>query len=486
MKNKILWVLLFTGSISILQAQSADSLMQAPPRQAEKNALKFNLNSDGSHYFQATFLNQTWVRYNESNPGTLQFQKTAPSTFDIGLRRTRIQLYGQINDQTFIYFQFGQNNYNNTFNYAPTAVSNGTTTTYLYNNRKLAAFFHDALCEFKVTKNNALKLGGGLTVLNGLSRFSQPSVSSIMTMDVPVFLQYTVDQTDQFDRRLAVYARGQVRKLDYRAYLSNPFPVGSNGLSPAGISPAASFVNPFVLPKGHGEGIHNQYGTYIAYNFFENEPHVTPYMSGTYLGAKKVMNVALGAVYQKAATWRQTLDNGGMVKDTVYDNMLHVSVEVFMDLPVNKEKGTAVCAFAGYYHLNYGKNYLRYNGIMNPATGTSAANLVQSSAYGNAFPMFGTGEVVYTQFGYLLPKSVLGEKNGQLLPYVSAQYADYMALQNKPMVVANTGINWLIHGHKSKLSLDYQNRPTYYKDPAGIIKQGARKGCVTLQYQVFI
>lgn len=102
------------------------------------------------------------------------------------------------------------------------------------------------------------------------------------------------------------------------------------------------------------------------------------------------------------------------------------------------------------------------------------------------FPCLETGEVVYTQFGYLLPKSVLGEKNGQLLPYVSAQYADYMALQNKPMVVANTGINWLIHGHKSKLSLDYQNRPTYYKDPAGIIKQGARKGCVTLQYQVFI
>lgn len=34
-------------------------------------ALKLKLNEQGSHYFQFTFLNQTWVRWNQSNPGSL-------------------------------------------------------------------------------------------------------------------------------------------------------------------------------------------------------------------------------------------------------------------------------------------------------------------------------------------------------------------------------------------------------------------------------
>lgn len=450
----------------------------------EKSALKFNINSDGSHYFQATFLNQTWVRFNESNPGTTQFQKNTPTTFDIGLRRTRIQLFGQINDRTFIYFQFGQNNYNSAFNYAPVAITSGTNTTYIYGNRKLAPFFHDALCELKVSKGNELKIGGGLTIMNGLSRFAQPSIGTIMTMDVPVFLQYSVDQIDQFDRRLAIYARGIIKKVDYRIYLSDPFPIGTNGSTPAALSTNATFVNPVVLAKGYGPGINKQFGGYLAYNFFENEAHSTPYMTGTNLGSKKVFNIAIGGVYQKAATWRQRLDNSGLVKDTVYENMLHLSLETFLDMPLNKDKGTALNAFAGYYNTNYGKNYLRYNGLMNPATGSIANNLLQSSAYGNAFPMFGTGQVVYTQLGILLSKKLLGEKNGQLMPYLSGQYADYFALQNKTMLVLSAGLNWFIQGHKSKLTLDYQNRPTYYKEGT-LVKAGSRKSCLVLQYQIF-
>lgn len=451
-----------------IYAQQVDTTKKIVP---EKNALKFNLNSDGSHYFQASFMNQTWVRFNESDPGTTLFSKPAPNTFDIGLRRTRIQLFGQITDRTFIYFQFGQNNYNNTTGY--NASGNG--------NRKIAAFFHDALCEFKVSKGNQLKLGGGLTVLNGLSRFSQPSVGTIMTLDVPVFLQYSVDQIDQFDRRLAVYARGQLAKLDYRVYISNPFPIGSNGTVPPPISKNANFVNVGAIPNGHGPGIHNQFGGYFAYNFFDNEGHTTPYMTGTYLGAKKVWNIAIGGVYQKSATWNLSHD----AKDTLYHDMLHVSVESYLDLPMNKEKGTMFSAFAGYYNTNYGTNYLRHNGIMNPATASTATNLVQSGAYGNAIPMFGTGQIVYVQAGFLLPKKLLGEKNGQLMPYLSGQFADYNALQHKGMILFDVGMNWFIKGHNSKLSLDYQNRPTYYTEGTiKDIKAGSRKNCVILQYQI--
>ncbi len=482
--KKINLIIFFLAISYILPAQNADSLSKANLKKPdEKSALKYNINADGSHYIQATFLNQTWFRFNENNAGSTQFQKSAPTSFDIGLRRTRMQLFGQIDDRTFIYFQFGQNNYNNTFN-APTSATSGSNTTYAYGNRKLAPFFHDALCEYRLSKGNQLKIGGGLTVLNGLSRFSQPSIGTIMTMDVPVFLQYSVDQIDQFDRRLAIYARGQIKKIDYRVYMSDPFPIGSNGATPAALSTNATFVNTILYKQGHGPGIHKQFGGYVAYNFFDNEGHTTPYMTGTSLGNKKIFNIACGAVYQQAATWRQTLDANGVVKDTVFDNMLHLSLETYLDMPLNKEKGTAINAFAGYYNTNYGKNYLRYNGIMNPATGSNATNMVQSNAYGNALPMFGTGQVVYTQFGILLPKKLLGDKNGQLMPYLSGQYADYFALQNKPMVVVNAGLNWLINGHKSKLSLDYQNRPTYFKEGSSI-KAGSRKSCITMQYQIF-
>src|SRR5687768_423886 len=99
-------------------------------KQPDKDVLKFNLNEDGSHYFQVTFLNQTWLRYNQSNPGTTVEGLEKNNTFDIGLRRTRIQMFGQLTDKVFLYFQFGQNNFNSQFNTG--------------SNRKLAAFFHDA------------------------------------------------------------------------------------------------------------------------------------------------------------------------------------------------------------------------------------------------------------------------------------------------------------------------------------------------------
>lgn len=470
MKNHLFWIISFCLPLSLSWGQLSDSLVKPAP---DKSALKFNLNADGSHYFQAIFMNQIWLRYNESNPGTTHFSKSAPETFDIGLRRTRVQLFGQLTDRVFLYFQFGQNNFNNTAGYSAAG-----------GNRKIAAFFHDAVGEYKLSKGNQLKIGAGLTIMNGLSRFSQPSVGTIMTLDVPVFLQYSVDQIDQFDRRLAVYARGQIGKLDYRAYVANPFPINSNGAPAPALSRNATFVNTAAFQAGQGAGINNQYGGYLAYNFFDNEPHTTPYMQGTYLGTKKVWNIAVGGVFQKDATWNLSKNTAGVYADTAYNNMLHLSIESFLDLPLNKEKGSMISAFAGYYNTNYGSNYLRYNGIMNPATGSTATNLLQGGAYGNAIPMFGTGQIVYTQLGILLPKNLLGEKNGQLMPYLSGTYADYTALNHKGMLVVDAGLNWLITGHRSKVSLDYQNRPTYLLDANSNVAAGARKGSVTLQYQI--
>jgi hypothetical protein len=460
--SRIVIFLAFIISVIFIQKNSsAQDLKKEPEKKVwkEKDAIKFNFNEDGSHYFQVTFLNQVWMRFNESNDGTTVQGKSKDNTFDIGLRRTRIQMFSQVTDKVFVYFQFGMNNFNAMFN------SSG-------GNRKLTSFFHDAVCEYKVTKGNQLKLGGGLTIANGLSRFSQPSVSSIMTMDVPVFAQATVDQTDEFSRKLSVYARGQLWKFDYRFVLSDPFPITSSGVAIPAISKNAAFS-----PIGHTL----QYQGHVMYQFFEHEGHTTPYMTGTYLGNKKVFNIGGGYIIQKDAMWYEKFAG-----DTSFSNMMLFCVESFLDMPVNKEKGTAVSAYIGYYNTNYGNNYLRYNGIMNPANGTTNENEITKTAYGNSFPMFGTGQVIYSQFGFLLPKNLLGEKGGQLMPYASITHASFDRLNGKSMDVFNLGMNWLIKGHKAKLSLDYQNRPTYATDSNNNIFKAGRKSCATLQFQIFI
>ncbi|MFM7429181.1 MAG: hypothetical protein ACKO1F_04700 [Flammeovirgaceae bacterium] len=40
----------------------------------------------------------------------------------------------------------------------------------------------------------------------------------------------------------------------------------------------------------------------MVWNFFDKESHVTPYMTGTYLGKKKVLNLEAGIISQKNAT----------------------------------------------------------------------------------------------------------------------------------------------------------------------------------------
>lgn len=422
---------------------------------SDKSLLKYNLNESGSHYFQVTFLNQAWTRWAEYNPGTMIDSTATSSGMDIGLRRTRIQVLGQINDRTFIYFQFGENNFNAQY------ALNG--------NRKLAAFFHDAICEYRLSPQNQLKIGGGLTIANGLSRFSQPSIGTIMTLDVPVFAQTTVDQSDQFSRKLSMYARGQIGHWDYRFVLSDPFSILSNGTAAPALNTNATFS-----PRKH----HLQQQAYVMYQFFEHENHTTPYMTGTYLGKKKIFNIAAGAIYQDEAMWYKS------ASDTNYCAMFHWAIESFLDMPLNKEKQDAISAYIGYFNTNYGPGYLRYNGIMNPATEIQNNTTYYKGSYGNAIPMFGTGQVIYAQIGYLLPIQSF-KLEGRLLPYASLTMAKYEQLSNIDCQVYNLGLNYLMSGHQSKISIDWQNRPSFYLNTNKQTLSGNRLNVITLQYQIF-
>ncbi len=465
-----------TGAASMAQTDSSRTSAVTDPKTTEvativvpvkEEVLRYNLNESGSHFFKANFLVQTWLRNSDLNTGSTVNQENSDNVWDIGIRRARMVLDGQVTDRAYIYFQMGMNNFSADYN------NN--------NSRKNGQFFiHDAVGDYRISKGNQLKLGGGLTIINGLSRFAQPSVTTIMTLDVPVFLQGTTDQTDIFSRKLSVYAKGQIGKIDYRVMVSDPFNVTSNGNTLTSAKPA---VDAQFSPVGKNM----QYQGYVMYQFFEHEQNNTPYMTGTYLGKKKVFNIASGFVYQRNATWYRTGATGA--DSAAFNDMLLLSLESFLDVPLNKEKGTAISAFAGGYYTDYGKNYLRYNNAMNPATGGANSLTptgVSGAQYGNTFPMFGTGKVFYGQFGYLLPKGLIGEKNGQLMPYAAIQHGSYDRLGDQSMDVFDIGLNLLMKGQKAKVSVDYQNRPTYEQKAGGDVKAGPRKGALIMQLQLFI
>jgi hypothetical protein len=125
---------------------------------------------------------------------------------------------------------------------------------------------------------------------------------------------------------------------------------------------------------------------------------------------------------------------------------------------------------------------------MNPANGTvlNANNslLNNGPVYGNALPMFGTGHIVYAQLGYLI-----GNKNekvkGKFLPYASATLAKYDKLNGLATHTFNVGLNYLMNGQQSKITLDIQNRPVYAIEN-NVIVQTERLNAVTLQYQLFL
>ena len=411
---------------------------------------KLTLNPDGTHYVKFTLLNQAWARFDQSNPGTLVNGYSKPTTYDIGIRRFRIQFFGQLTDRVFIYSQIGINN----FGYQ--------------SERKAGFFLHDAVGEYAVVKKH-LSLGLGLGAWNGLSRFTASSTGSIMGIDLPLVAETTNDVNDQFGRKLSIYAKGKLGKLDYRVAVSDPL-----------IVPNAP-INTFATFSGRPPRA--QYQGYFMYQFKDQESNLTAYNAGTYLGTKRVLNVGAGFIAQPQAVWYR---NAGS-PDTLTQAMKQVAVDLFYDAPLDTARGAASISFyAVAMHLDYGPGYLRYVGPLNPANGINtkaAATQVPGagSTFGDAMPVYGTGNVIYSQLGYKFRENLLGTTT--FMPYVSYQYAAYKRLADD-FHYFDAGINWLLAGQASKLTLSYQNRPVYSQHPDGTNRADSRNSAVVLQYQV--
>lgn len=412
--------------------------------------LKKNLNESGSHFIKTSFVAQFWGRYNENNPGTLVDGFSQNTTSDIGIRRLRFNVFGQVTDRVAFHVQFGQNNF-----------------SYL-SKQQAGSFFHDALAEYKISKKGLATFGAGLTGYSGLLRYAAPSVVSILGLDAPLYQQVTNGVNDQFLRKLSVYGKGQFHHFDYRFVLTKPMSaVNSLVAFPALNQNQAVFS--FRPPHWQQQG-------YVMYQLFDQESNALGYTTGTYLGKKKILNIGVGMIHQAKAMW--LLHTSG---DTTETDMTLMGADIFGEFPLSPRKNT-LTFYVAFSDYQMGKNFMRNLGVMNPANGVMVGQSLAGG--GNTVPLIGTGQTIYGQIGYKFKDELLLEK-GTLQVYTSAQMSRYSYL-NDAMLLFEGGVNWLIHGtHGAKLTFGFQNRPVYQSVGANN-EQITRKNMYVLQYQISI
>lgn len=398
---------------------------------------QFDLSDDGEQFIRFITWHQVWARYTQLNPGTTVRGEAADEHLDIGMRRSRFLVLGKLAPRLLILSHFGFDN--QTF----------------ASGRKPQLFMHDAWVEYEAVED-ALFLGGGLIYHSGPSRMSSASTLNFLALDAPIHNWPTIERSDQFGRQYGFYAKGRVAGLDYRLAVTDPFSVDATPSAVGDYNPAASGL---------------AFGGYVSYAIFDAEPNTLPYTTGTWLGAKKVLNIGAGAHYQPDGI--RHLDADGEAVDS---DLLAAAVDVFADLPLGE--GSALTAYAAFHLYDFGPNNLRNIGIMNvgdAGSGTSA------NGAGNAYPVLGTGTQLYAQAGYLLPFKV---GRTQYQPYAAVTYGDFEALDD-PATTLDAGLNIYLFGHSAKCTLHYRSRPIFEAGD-GAITADDRASEVIFQTQFFL
>ncbi|WP_149276570.1 hypothetical protein [Pareuzebyella sediminis] len=407
--------------------------------------LRFGLNQDASHWIAFHTYAQLWARINENNPGSLLSEEPQEHTLDLSLRRFRLGFQAQLSDALRVYVQLGINN----LNYLS---PRGTSLDLL-----------DAYAEYYFSE--VISIGAGKTAWTGLSRFSAPNTSKLLGYDLLSLALPTADETDDLIRKLSIYAKGKLGKLDYRIVASKPFlPSKRNGFDGElieGISKFQDKSNTLV------------YSAYVKWEFWDAEPNDIPFSNGSYLGKRKVLNIGIGHEYHGQAL--ASMEDGAQ---RLHDMNLW-AIDVFLDRPINRRNNTVFTAYAGYFNYGFGPNYLRNTGINNPIIDIDEPS-ASFNGPGNAYPVIGTGDSYFIQLGYAFPHMGATKNYGQLQPYVSVQYSDFERLKD-PVLCYDLGLNWLLKGHLSKFSVNFQSRPIFTRDNEDI-RYADRKWCVIAQY----
>jgi len=429
--------------------------------------IRFGENSD--KHIRFVLLQQFWARMIENNPGTLDASgELADHTFDIGARRVRATVFSQISPRFIVHMQFGINNQSFINGGAPGMGP-----------KKPQMFIHDAWTQYMLLPEKdkesgefnpfSLSMGMGLHLWNGVSRMSSASIVSFLTLDLPVFNFPNIERTDQFGRQYGIYAKGKAGRLDYRFSLNKPFVNGNLNA----VNTERAINIPSEQPSTAG---------YVAYEFLDQETHLTPYMTSTYLGKKKVFNLGAGFYHQAEASG--VLDGEGQL---LRQNHTAWAVDAFLDYPFGANS-VALTLYSVLYNYDYGTNYYRSVGIMNPSGGQAAApanfeNSVSIDGFGNAEPLLGTGSIWMTQAGLLLPPTV-GRQAGrfQLFGRSEIKQLDFL---DETAFNQDFGLNWFIEGHHAKITLQYGTRQVF-TDQNGSHISNMTRGQWTLQTQIHL
>lgn len=457
-------MLCLSSAFANAQAPKAD---QPAPVDYSYKPMTLKLDEKGNKFIRFITWHQFWFSQTANNPGTLDANNNpVKNTTDISLRRSRVLIQAQVNPRFMLVTHFGINNQSFVNGGASGALGTGASAT-AQGGKRPQLYIHDAWTEYAVVPKK-FHLGAGLHYWNGVSRMSSASTLTFMTLDAPIFNWFNIEATDQFARQLGIYAKGQIGKLDYRVAVNKPFAFGANPKSIS--SPIASNV------------INEHWATagYLDYQIWDQESNVLPFYTGSYLGAKKVFNIGAGWYAHKGAT----ASRASALDSVKSHNQLNLGADVFLDMPINKSKGTALSVYSVFYYNDFGPKYIRNLGILNTHTAaqTIADNPETSWAGGgNLQPTIGTGNIWYTQVGYALPKL----KNGtSFMPYATFTYKDFKRFE-KASGQFDLGMNYFITGHNAKITAQYSSRPVYKTENGQPVRNGS-KGEFILQTAIFL
>lgn len=407
---------------------------------AQSGKLKINLDETGETYIKGSLRGQFWARYYDTNPGSTVNGDPVSSITDFSIRRVRMNIAAQLTPKLYVYSLLGGNN-----------INSKTEKNFDFD-------ILDFYAEYEF--NKAISIGMGESSWEGLSRWNVRSSKSLMALDAPLFSLFTVNKNDDLARGLGAWAKGQIGKFDYILSVKNPTTYGVE---------AKEGTVDFALndTKMRTSG-------YLKYEFLDNESNKSAYSggTGTYLGKKKLFNLGAGFMIQPDMT--SQLVSG--VEE--YYDFKNWAIDAFLGLPLNN-RDDALTSYLGFYSTDFGPNYIRNLGANDIADASGSS----FNGGGNDFPMMGTGETVFFQLGYLLPK--FKKSSHRIQPNIAVQYSDFEALDD-PMVTYDLGVNYYLKGHSNKLTLGYQDRPIFNENDLGEIKKTSRRGMLILQYQIEI
>ncbi|SFU70402.1 hypothetical protein SAMN05216480_11478 [Pustulibacterium marinum] len=388
---------------------SSGLLAQASPYY--KGGLKVDFDEDGKKYLRIISWAQFHAVYSDAE---------AASNPSFKVRRARVLMFSQINEKFLILSHFGLNSLSST-TMSPTGKEEGSQL-----------FFHDVWAQYKILPDHVI--GGGLHYFNGISRLNNQSTLNMLTLDNNRQSWSTLGLADQFARHVGVFAKGKFGKLQYRIAINDAI-VNSLDTRDA-MNGEAVYAGTRLLGSKEAGKV---YAGYMDFHFLDQESNFLPFKVGSYLGGKKVFNVGAGFFLHPQGA---AILDGAEIKG---EDVKILAADIFYDTPLS-DNGSALTAYGVFQSNFYGTNYL--------------------------YSAYGTGNMMYGHFGYVLPGTL---EKIRFQPYLAYAVNTYDAVDDN-RTVFSLGTNTYLSGNNSKLTLEYQHQ-----------KFGDTKlGTVTLQAMIYL